>query len=81
MVDLGESFRQEVRGKVRQGTRVGQNSSGEINRLDKILGNGHYVTNVRDDIWVIATIRQDAIITKKLAILLETVRIVASLVI
>ena len=67
-----------------QGTRVNQNRLGEINKLDEISSNGHYVISARDDIWVIVVIHRDAIITKKLAILpeiVETVRFVASLVI
>ena len=50
LVDPVESLRQEVRGKVGQGIRVDQNSSGQANRRDKILNSGHYVTSVRDDI-------------------------------
>ena len=50
LVDQMESLRQEVRGRVGQGTRVDQNSSREVNRLDEILSNGHYVTIVREDI-------------------------------
>ena len=46
LVDLVESLRQEVRGRVGQGTRVDQNSLGEVNRLDK--SNGHYVISARD---------------------------------
>ena len=50
LADPVESLRQEVRGRVVQGTRVDQNSSGEVNRLDKILSNGHCVPSVRGDI-------------------------------
>ena len=56
-----ESLRQEVRGRVGKGTRVDQNSSREVNKLDEILSNGHYVTSARDDIWVIIVIHQDDI--------------------
>ena len=56
LVGLVESLRQEVRGRVGQGTRVGQNSLGEINRLDETSSNGRSAKNVGDDIWVIATI-------------------------
>ena len=79
-----ESLRQEVRERVDQGTRVCQNSSGEVNRLDKTSSNGHCATNAKDGIWVIAIIHQDVIIVKELAILPETIItiiIVASMVI
>ena len=79
-----ESLRQEVRERVGRGTKVSQNSSGEVNRLDGTSSNGHCETNANHNICVIAMIHQDAIIAKKLAILPETirtVRIVASLVI
>ena len=56
LVGLVESLRQEVRGKVGQGTRVGQNSSGEINRLDGTSSSGRFGKNLGDNIWVIATI-------------------------
>ena len=68
LVRLVESLGQEVRGKVGQGTRVSQNSSGEINRLDGTSNCGHFATNVGDNIWVIATIDRDAIIAEELAI-------------
>ena len=51
-----------------QGTRVDQNYLGEVNRLDEILSNSHYVTSARDDIWVIVVIHQNAIIAGELAI-------------
>ena len=79
-----ESLRQEVRERVGQGTRVGQNSSREVKRLDETLSNGHCATNAKDNIWVIGMIYQDAIIAEELDILpetVETVRIVVSLVI
>ena len=63
-----ESLRYEVRGRVGQEIRVVQNSSEKVNRLDKTLSSGYFATNARDDIWVIATIHQDAIIAKELAI-------------
>ena len=50
LVDSVESLRQEVRGRVGQGTKVNQNTSGEVNRLDEILSNGHCVTSAKDDI-------------------------------
>ena len=49
-VDLVESFRQELRRIVGQGTKVDRNSLGEVNRLDEILSNGHCVTSARDKI-------------------------------
>ena len=63
-----QSHRQEVRGKVGQEIRVDQNSLGEVNRLAETLSNGHFATSAKDDIRMIATIHQDAIIAKKLAI-------------
>ena len=65
-------------------TRIGQNSSGQINKLDEISSNDHYVISARDDIWVIVVIHQDAITAEKLDILpetIETIRIMAILVI
>ena len=50
LVDSVGSLRYEVREKVGQGTRIDHNSLGEVNRLDEILNNGHYVTSARDDI-------------------------------
>ena len=50
LVDPVESLRQEVRGRVGQGTKVDQKSSGELNRLEEILSNGHCVTSARDNI-------------------------------
>ena len=82
LVDPVGSLRHEVRGRVGQGIKVEQNSSGEVNRLDEILSNDHYVISARDEIFVTVVIHQDAIIVGKLAILPETigtVRIVASL--
>ena len=76
-----ESLRQEVTGRLGQGIRVNQNSSGEVNRPDENLSNDHYVTSARDDIWVIVVIHQDAIIAEELAILPKTVITMASLVI
>ena len=67
-VDLVESLRQEVKERMGQGTKVDQNSSGEVNKLDEISSNGHYVTSARDDILVIVMIHQDTIIAGKLAI-------------
>ena len=84
LVDSVGSLRQEVRERVGQGIKVDQNSLREVNRLDEILSNGHYVTSARDDIWVTIVIHQDAIIVGKLAILpetVETIRIEAGLVI
>ena len=78
-----ESLRQAVRGKMGQETRVGWNSLEEVSKLDRISSNGHFVTSVKDDIWVIVMVHRDVIIVKKLAIYLEIVRtvvIVASLV-
>ena len=65
-----------------QGTRVGQDSSREVNRLDGTSSS--FATNAKDNIWVIVMVHQDAITTEELAIWPETVRtviIVASLVI
>ena len=84
LVDMVESLRQEVRERMGQGTMVSQNSSGEINKLDKVSSNGRYVASARDDAWVIVVTHQDAIIVGKLAIQPETVGtiiIMASLVI
>ena len=67
-MDLAESLSKAVRGKMGQEIRVEQNSSEEVNRLDRTSSSGHFATNVRDDIWVIATIHQDAIIAEELAI-------------
>ena len=50
LVDSVESLRQEVRGRVGQGTKVDQNSLGELNRLSEILSNDHCVTSARKDI-------------------------------
>ena len=50
LVDPVESLKHEVKGRVGQGLKVDQNSSGQANRLDKILSNDHYVTSARDDI-------------------------------
>ena len=65
---LLESLRQEIRGRVGQEIRVNQNSSEEVNRLDRTSTSGHFATIAIDDIWVIATIHQDAIIAEELAI-------------
>ena len=35
-------------------TRIDQDSSGEVNRLDEVSSNGHFVTSARNDTWVIA---------------------------
>ena len=40
----------EGKRKTSQGTRVGQNSSGEVNRFDGTSSNGHCATNAKDDI-------------------------------
>ena len=50
LVDLVESLRQEVRGRVGQEIRVDQNSSGQVNKLDEISSNDHNVTSASDDI-------------------------------
>ena len=67
-VDLVESLSQAVRGKIGQEIRVNQNSSEEVNRLDRTSSSGHSTTNARYNILVIVTIHQDVIITEELAI-------------
>ena len=67
-----------------QGTKVGHDSLGEVNKLGGTLSSGHFATNANDGIWVIVMVHQDAITTEELAIWPETVGtviIVASLVI
>ena len=67
-----------------QGTRVGQDISGGVNRLDRTSSNGHFATNAKDGIWVIVMMHRDAITTEELAIwpeTVETIIIVLSLVI
>ena len=49
-------------------TRINEDSLGEVNRLAKILSNGHFVTSARNDTWVIVVTHQGAIIVGKLAI-------------
>ena len=44
------------RGKVGQGTKVGQDSLGEVNRLNGTSNNGHFATSTKDDIWVIVMV-------------------------
>ena len=50
MVDPVGSLRQEVRGRVDQEIRVDQNNLVQVNKLDKILSNDHYVITAREDI-------------------------------
>ena len=67
-----------------QGTRVRQDSSGEVNGLNETSSNRHFATNAKDDIWVIVMIPRDVITVEELVIWPETVRtviIVPSLVI
>ena len=67
-----------------QGTKVSQDSSEEVNKLDGTSNSGHFATNAKDDIWVIVMMHRDAITAEKLVIWLQTVGtviIVASLVI
>ena len=73
-VDLVESPRLEVKGRVGQGTKVSQNSLVAIGKLDEVLSSGHYVTNIRENIWVSVMIHQDVIIARKLVTFLETIR-------
>ena len=47
---LVESLRQEVRGKVDQETKVDQDSSGEVNKLDGTSSNGRFATSAKDGI-------------------------------
>ena len=84
LVGVVESLKQEERGKISQGTKVSQDSSGEVNRLDRTSNNGRFAKSAKDGIQVIVMMHQDAITTKELAIWPETVRtviIVANLVI
>ena len=67
-----------------QETKVNQDSSGEVNKLDGTSSNGHFATSAKDNIWVIVMMHQDAITTEELAILPATIKTiinVASLVI
>ena len=67
-----------------QGTRVSQDSSGGVNRLDRTSSSGHFATNAKDGILVIVMMHRDAITIEELAIWPEIVGIViivASLVI
>ena len=50
LVDPVENLIREVRGKVGQEIRVDQKSSGQANKLDEILSNGHYIINAREEI-------------------------------
>ena len=36
-----------------QGTKVGQDSLGGVNRLDRTSSSGHFAMNAKNDIWVI----------------------------
>ena len=63
-----ESLKQEVRGRVGQEIKVDQNSSKEVNKLEGTSSSGRFAINARDDIWVIVTIHQDAIIAEELSI-------------
>ena len=67
-VDLVESLGQNVRERMGQEIRVDQNSSGEVNKFDRVSSNDHNVTSARNDTWVIVVSHQDAIIVGKLAI-------------
>ena len=51
-----------------QGTKVSQDNSWEVNRIDGTSSSGHFAMNAKDDIWVIVMTHQDAIIVGKLAI-------------
>ena len=67
-----------------QETKVNQDSSGELIRLNGTFNSGHFLMNAKDGIWVIVMAHRDVITTKELVIWHETVRtiiIVASLVI
>ena len=50
LVDSVGNLRREVRGKVGQEIRVDKKSSGQANKLDKILSNDHYIISAREDI-------------------------------
>ena len=50
LTDPVGSLKHEVNGRVGQGIKVDQNSLGEVNRLDEILSNDHYVTSAKGDI-------------------------------
>ena len=75
-VDLMESRKLGEKGRVGQRTRVDQSNSVAVGRLDKILSNGHGVTSVRGNIWVIVVIHQGVSFVVKRAIWLEVVKTV-----
>ena len=50
LVDPVGSLRREVRERVGQEIRVDQNSLGQVNKLNKISSNDHYVTSAKDGI-------------------------------
>ena len=57
-----------------KGTRIGQDSLGEVNRLNGTSSNDHFAMSAKDGIWVIVMVHRDAITVEELAIWPETVR-------
>ena len=63
-----ESLRYEIKGKEGWGTRIRQDSSGEVSRLVGTSNRGHFATSAKDGIWVIIIVYRDAITVEELAI-------------
>ena len=59
-----------------KGTRIGQDSSRELNRFDGTSSIGHFAMSAKNDIWVIVMVHRDVMTAEELAILLETIETV-----
>ena len=83
-MDLVESIRRVVRGKMGQGNKVDSNSLEEASKLKGILSNGHSSMSAKDDIWVIVMTHRNVITMENLAIsqgIVKTIITAVSLVI
>ena len=70
-----ENPRLKVKRRVVQRTKVDQSNLVAVSKLDGISSSDHYVTNLRESIWVSVEIHQGVTIVGRLVTLLEIVRI------